>query len=220
MFDMKQRKFLSVLLALALALGLCVPASASSTNLDQTTTSTTVTFTSTLKLPTIKVTIGAATDVIVNPYKMSVTVGSTPSTESLITSPVEIKSDSSMEIKITADPKVSVDAGTDIATATLVGQTLTKPTVFMQFSMGKLSGALASNAFTPASADVPPTTITDKSLGTLPTLQLGVGSTTAQYAAFQITGETGGPNWSSTSSKVGATVTFNIEPVLGTGTAT
>jgi len=219
---MKQRKILSGLLVLALMLGLCVPVSA--TDLDETSSSTTVTFTSTLKLPTIKVTIGTGTDMTVNPYNMKVNIGGTDKTESLITTPVEIKSTSTIGITITADPKVTVDAGTDVETATLVGKTLTKPTVFMQFSMGTLTSTLTltpSCNFDPSTASVKKITIGKESLSDLPTLELDAGSDSdPKFAAFQITGETGGPGWSKDSSKVGATVAFNIAPKLGTGTAT
>lgn len=219
---MKQRKFLSGLLALALAMGLCVPVSAAGEQeLATGATGTTITITSTLQLPKIKVTIAGTPAIAVNPYKMSFTPtgASGPITDTLFSAPTTIKSNSTIKMNVSATPTASSDGNVTISATEDTVATATTPTVFMKLAMKTVnaSGDVATFAGTESGVETAVVKKSDSGSKETATITFDAAATEqesdAKYAAVRFLGSSGGQGWTANDT-VTVSVVFNIDPVI------
>lgn len=215
---MKAKKLLASACALALTLGMTAPAMATDTVVAQGATGTEITIGSTLHVPTIKVTVGTTTDVIVNPYKMEFEAGKT---DSLYSAPTTIKSNSTVSMDVTATPTGSGNGVTFMETAVPTGANRpASPAVHMVLKMDNATDKTTAEAYdgtagqealivkddnsnSPKSATITMPAATDNT------------DTNAKWAAFIITGDTGGDGWDQTTNAITVKVIFTIKPVIG-----
>ena len=128
---MKTKKFLSLLLAMVMTLALAVPALAADTDLEQSTE-----ITGTTQAPTIKITVPSTGSVIVNPYKMEVTLGSDKKTDQIVGAVQYIENASDVALKVSAEVTGKPAGNLAFATATTQGtKAVTTNSVFMYFEM-------------------------------------------------------------------------------------
>jgi len=220
---MKAKKLLASACALALALGMTAPAmAAGETEVAQGATGTTITITSELHVPTIKVTVGVTPGIVVNPYEMSVTpTGESSSTnQSLYTKATTIKSNSTVKMDVTATPTGSGNGVTFMETTVPTGENRpASPAVHMVLKMDNVADEATAKAYAGASGEQALVVKDDNSNSpksatiTMPAAT-DATDTNAKWAAFIITGETGGDGWSNDNA-ITVKVIFTIKPVIG-----
>jgi len=214
-----KKKLLASVLALSLALGLCTSASAA----DEVITKsgeTKITITSVLNLPTIKVTIGSPTNVIVNPYKMDYNVSDSSSIEEkqIISAASTITNESGIKVSISATPTLKTTSN-DLKILTSAPTDESIKALYLAFNMavtadptnytGAESGTVTAPVVKAGDSTMTPTTVE---------IQLGRGDTTATTGAYIFTGACSGEGWTAADQITDLTIAFNISPVLGTGT--
>lgn len=215
---MKMRKLLAAVSALVMALGLTTTAFAEDTPV--TNGSATINITTTLNLPAIKVTIGTPGAVVINPYKMKYTLNSTDYTDSLITAPTSIKSNSTIKIKVDAKPTVIKNSSSDLKIATESTASRTDKAVFMELLMDNVD-AQGDVATFDGSSGTPAKAVVKESSPETATITMPAAADetdgNAKYAAFRIKGDSSGTDWTS-DDKVDLSIVFDIAPVIGAGT--
>jgi len=210
---MKTRKLLAAVSALAMTLALTTTAFAEDTTVDKSG-QVNMTIGSSLKVPTISVTIAQATDMIVNPYQMEYN-GSL--TDSLITAPALITNNSTIGVKITATPSVTVSDGVTVAADDWGDTAPTSQSIFMKLKMatGTSNDATAIDWTSVASNQ---STVIQKT-GSLPVeLTLAPKATNPTYGGYKIEGKSGGEGWKNET--ISVNIVFDIKAVTGTGTTT
>lgn len=224
-----KKKLLALFFALTLTLSLCVPAFAGNTTSATTTGSTTlgngsnektsadVVIGSDIKLATIKVTIAAPTSAIVNPFGMSVSVGSTTVSGTLITSPSLITNTSDLKVTVKATPVVTASDGITVKEDGSDASTSDSKTISMTLYMAPQSSDTAAELNGGESNGS--SAVIKKSGSGSAEITLDEKNGTNQYGSYQIKGTSGGTDWL-TSDTVTTTITFDISPVLNTGSTT
>ncbi len=242
---MKRKNILAILLALVMALNFSVTAFAAPTaptptdnpmNWDtgKENASASVTLKGLIYVPTIKVTLGSAQDVIVNPYnlKFRPTGATSDVTESVIGAPGLITSESDVKLTIKAQPTItSKGSGVSIASSPTEAQAGGKKIfLFLELQEGdnstdtKLpsgSNWMLGTAFTTKTAS---TAVFKENTASLDTATLTLGAAAVgspKYAAFNIAGVSGKPAdsetpWDSSADQIGLNVVFTFAPDLTT----
>jgi len=215
---MKMRKLLAAVSALAMTLALTTTALAE----DQSVNASgqiNMTIGSRLEVPTIAVTIAQATDMIVNPYQLKVDINGTDVTSSLITTPALITNSSTIGVKITATPSVTVSDGVTVASDEWDDASApTAKTIFMKLKMAKGSTNNAADIAWAGVASNQSTVI--QKTGSLPvelTLDAAANASTPAYGGYKIDGKSGGEGW--TAENISVNIVFDIKAVLGSGSA-
>ncbi len=212
---MKAKKLLASACVLALALGMSVPAMAADTEIAQGATGTEITINSELKVPTIKVTVGPSTNVIVNPYQMTF---DTNKTDSLYNTATTIKSNSTIKVNITATPTATGNGVTFMETAVPTGDNApATPAVHMVLKMKAVADSTTAGSY--AGADGEEALIVkqgDPTHSATITMDAASDATdaNAKWGAFVITGDTGGNGWTNDNA-ITVKIIFTIKPVIG-----
>ncbi len=211
---MKAKKLLASVCALALALGMSAPAMAADTEIEQGATGTEITIGSTLHVPTIKVTVGATTDVVVNPYKMTF---DTDKTDTLYNKAATIKSNSTIAVDVTATPSATGNGVTFSEVVVPTGSNRpTSPTVHMVLKMDNVADETTAQGYTGASGQEA-VVVKQGDPTNSATIQMAAADdntdTNAKWAAFVITGDTGGDGWSNDNA-ITVKIIFTIKPVI------
>lgn len=226
---MNKQKIIAVLLAVAL---LCTTAFAATTpttqngkDLTETDTHAEFLITSFVNLPTIKVKIGTITQIVANPYKMQYDpIGDGDDADmvddTVISKPTTIQSDSTIAIKVVAEPSATTDGNVKILTSPILNKD--EKSIFLQFCMAEIAGVggtgkTAAEGYTPVDADA----ISIKQSGTTPLntkeITLPAASTdngtASTWGAFKIRGECAGTGWTN-SDAVTVSLVFDIAPVV------
>ncbi len=213
---MKAKKLLASVCALALALGMTAPAmAAGETQVEQGATGTEITIGSTLHVPTIKVTVGATTDVVVNPYKMTF---DTNRTDTLYNKAATIKSNSTIKVDVTATPTATGNGVTFSEVVVPTGANRpTSPTVHMVLKMDKANDETDAQGYTGATGQEA-VIVKQGDTANSATIQMDAATdntdTNAKWAAFVVTGDTGGDGWSDDNA-ITVKIIFTIKPVIG-----
>lgn len=166
------KKVLSFILALTLVLALAVPAFATDTELDASTLANgaTIDYTTSTEVGTISVTVPSSGEMKLNPYGLSITVGSDSISDPVISPLQFIVSDSDSKIKVSAAVTGTVSGNAKLATATTVNADppLTTNSVFLQFATQVVADASVDPAdFAPANKLVVSSRATVTDLGVL-----------------------------------------------------
>lgn len=212
---MKKSKFLALLLVATLMLSLGGTVLAAD-EVVETAGTTTIKIPSTLQLPTIKVTIAAPSDVVLNPYKMSVT---TPvsADDTVISVPSLITNNSTIDMTIKAAPTVTVNDTVKVLTTAPNG-TFTEKSIYMALHMSN-----SANSTITSYTGVDTTDFTNHGLSVVKkdtegnsspcsiTLDADPGSTPS-YGVYLIKGESGGGGWESPADKATLNLVFDIQP--------
>lgn len=225
---MKKRNFLALVLALALTLGLAAPAMAANpapaptVNSDGTSN---VTVKVIMNLPTIKVTIGAAPQVVVNPYELNYDVNTDEAVEnkSIVSAPVLITSQSAIDLNITATPTGSSPSGDVVFATTKIDRATNKnKEVFLFLDIKKVSTDEpgTDGTYGETWADDITTGNTAQAVVTLggsnhATYKLERNATLNQksFCAFKLSGNCAGPDakWAA-GDEIGVSIAFTFEP--------
>lgn len=134
------KKFLSVVLALTMALALCVPAFAADTVLngvDGLSEGATIEVTGTTQTATVKVTVPAAGEIVLNPYELDYTVAgaASPVQTQIISAEQYIVNESNLPVKVTTKVTGTIEGGGDFSANSAVAETTKK--VNLNFGIGK-----------------------------------------------------------------------------------
>lgn len=216
---MKKQKVVSLLLAAALMVPMCIPVvGAAAEVLTESKTTTDITIGSTVNLPTIRVTIGNTADIVANPYKMTYNGGT--DTDTIISTPTTIKSNSTIAMDITAKPVLSTSSNTlEVLTAPITDRT--KKSIYLLFNMDSVTDATAAGNYDGTSSTGAHIAIKKDDVPSPNTGKISLAAATddtdtnAVYGAFIITGDCAGTGWT-TSDAVNVKVTFDIAPVVPT----
>lgn len=223
------KKVLSFVLALALVLALAAPAFAGGGSTPNVTAPDATTgayganaeITGTTEAPTIKLTIPTTGSVVVNPYKMTVTVDSTDYTDQVVSAAQFIKNESDVDVAIDVTTTGEVGTGSEAVFATTtVGPTVTTKSVFLYFEiMASTDDSTAptwATAYDSKSASMIP--VSAKATTKKDTIKLGAGDTTATYAAFHLAGNAAtnpAKPWTATDT-VNVKLAFTVRPAVAT----
>jgi hypothetical protein len=190
-----KKKILSLALASAMALSFSTTAFAADDTVIQAPTATdgsysaAVDVTTTVKTPTIKITVPSGSQVGLNPYKLSFTVGDAdPSTDQVINIAQQIVNESDVPVSVGATIKATpnADGNAVLATAALTGKETTK-SVFAYLDIEE--GEVEDDAFPAYSKTAANQIIFGKTATTKTGLiTLGVGNTTPTKASFKVCG--------------------------------
>ena len=157
------KKFVSLALALVMVLALSIPAFASDTSktVDAPGGTATTNVAATINELTVKVTVPTTGEVIVNPYKMAVTVGegddAAENKAQIIAAPLAIvsESDIALSVDVTVSAKAAKGSGVVFATAPISTATKvpTTKSVFMYLDAKVVDDEAAAAAATAAAYD-------------------------------------------------------------------
>lgn len=223
---MKKQKVISLLLAAALMVPMCIPvvgAAEAEKVLDQTTSSTDIVIGSTVNLPTIKVTIGATTDIVANPYKMSYKPdGSSIDDDPIVSTATTIESTSTIDVDVTAKPSLTTSSD-DLVVLTSSIKDRTQKSIFLQFNMDTITTVVTTDLETTASnydgvsgQHAPIKKENDAPLNQAKITLAAIDTTnTESWGAFRITGDCSGTGWTNDDA-VTVKITFDIAPVVPT----
>lgn len=143
---MNMKKLIASTMACALAISLAAPAFAADTTVDAPgedgTYSAKTEVAGTTEAPTISITVPQSGAVVVNPYKMEVSVEQVKFTDQIISAPQYITNGSNVPISVSATVTgtVSDNSGIVFATSTLKGNETTK-SIFMYLEIAKTTAA-------------------------------------------------------------------------------
>lgn len=216
------KRLTSLALAGAMAMTMVVPAFAANTasELSQSTT-----ITGTTEVPTISVTVPDTGAVVVNPYKLEVSVSGTDVTDQIISATQYLENASNVAIEVKASVTGTKEGNAVFATAsTQGGKAVTTNSAFMYFEI-ILSDDNSSEPTWPESFDK--TNVNQLLVGdtenaaksTMVTMAAGDGSDAAAsngYAAFHLAGDVADKlttAWAATD-KFGATIAFTFTPAI------
>lgn len=214
---MKFKKVVSAALAGAMALSMSATALAANVT---GTAPVDVEVTGTTEVPDIKVTIPTTASVVVNPYKLAVTVDSVEFTDQIVSAPQFIKSESNTALDVTATVTGKAEGSAVFATAsTQGGKAVATNSVFMYLEVV----GVADDSAEPTWAETYDKTSSSQLLVSLTAatsktamVQLAAGDTTASYAAFALRGDAADkPTTAWTAAdKVSAGIAFTFTPVI------
>lgn len=218
---MKFKKVVSAALAGAMALSMSATALAADPNVTGTDP-VDVEVTGTTQVPDIKVTIPTTASVVVNPYKLAVTVESNEFTDQIVSAPQFIKSESNTALDVTATVTGTAEGSAVFATApTQGGRAVATNSVFMYLEVLPTEDdstapewAEAYDKTSPSQLLVSTTAATSKTA----MVTLAAGDTDASYAAFALRGDAADkPTTAWTAAdKVSAAIAFTFTPVIAT----
>jgi len=231
-----KKKLLASVLALSLALGLAVPAFAGDTEVTGGTA--TLEITAKMVLPTIKVTVGATSNLVVNPYGMQytdATVNANDNTDKVISAATAIMSKSTIGLTVKATATVEASNNIKVVESkSSITDTTVDPSIYLFLQLKNLNTADVTNTSdvvtvnssvswaddddgSTAFATIGKTTNPDETA----TIDLAVASDTAPvYGGFKVGGTSGGTNWVSGTDKVNkVSVILTFTPKIGTGSA-
>ena len=149
------KKLLSLLMAIAMVASLASTAFAEDppevgsdgeTVLEDSTKTATSTVKSKIKAPTIKVTVPTTNYVYLNPYKMSVTVGSATQNGTIVSIPGEIKSESDVKLDFSAVVTGKAASGVTLEKAPVGTKTTNSVYMFVYFATAADESGVAALA--------------------------------------------------------------------------
>ena len=215
---MKKQKLIAFCLTVVLMFSMSVMAFAADTTVTDASSDTEITIGSTLHIPTIKVTIKTPANVIVNPYQMEYDpTNAAGVTDSLISAPTEISSDSTIKMKIEATPSVTPAAGSSVQVSTTSisdPSKVTDPTVYLTMKIGEAATQADVTSFNITNPDETTVLTTGSTPVTLVLNKTGGTGSDTKYGAFKFSGQSAGSGWKATD-LITVKVLFKINPVVG-----
>lgn len=181
-----KRRVLALILAGVMALGGSMTAFAADATVNDISTATTVTGTGSMNLPTIKVTVPTAFNVVLNPYQIAYEVDGTDYKTQIVTVPQLITNESDVAVAVNVKEFTATPSSDVKVVAKTVGRATDK-SVYLYLEIVNSTTEEAANAKFTGIGIVPgnDTAATSKDA----VVTLAAGSETPTYAAFKMGGD-------------------------------